>query len=83
MACGTTPTKAPTTQASTTTTQDPKIGEMQRKLNELASYVRTVPPPLLCNDLRKCQLLHPAPPYYPLPQRKFHTRGNVGGFPVG
>ena len=33
--------------------------------------------------LRKRQLLHPAPPYYPFPRGNFHTRGNIRGFTVG
>ena len=33
--------------------------------------------------LRKCQLLHPATPYYPFPRGKFHTRGNIWSFTVG
>ena len=32
---------------------------------------------------RKCQLLHPATPYYPFPREKFHTRGSTWGFTVG
>ena len=32
---------------------------------------------------RKCQLLHPATPYYPFPRGKFHTRGNIWGFTMG
>ena len=31
----------------------------------------------------KCQLLHPATPYYPFPRGKFHTRGNIWSFTVG
>jgi len=31
----------------------------------------------------KCQLLHPATPYYPSPRGKFHTRGNIWSFAVG
>ena len=34
-------------------------------------------------SLRKCQLLHPAPPYYPCPREKFHTMGNTWDFTVG
>ena len=33
--------------------------------------------------LCKCQLLHPAPPYYPFPRGKVHTKGNAWGFTVG
>ena len=29
------------------------------------------------------QLLHPAPPYYPISRGKIHTRGNIWGFAVG
>ena len=31
----------------------------------------------------KCQLLHPATPYYPFPRGKFHTMGNIWSFTVG
>ena len=31
----------------------------------------------------KCQLLHPAPPYYPFPRGKFHTRSNIWSLTVG
>ena len=30
----------------------------------------------------KFQLLPPAPPYYPFPRGKIHTRGNIWGFTV-
>ena len=32
---------------------------------------------------RKRQLPHPAPPHYPFPGGKFHTRGNIWSFTVG
>ena len=32
---------------------------------------------------RKSQLPPPAPPYYPFPRGKIHTRGNVWSFTVG
>ena len=31
----------------------------------------------------KIQLLPPAPPYYPFPRGKIHTRGNIWSFTVG
>ena len=31
----------------------------------------------------KFQLLPPAPPYYPFPRGKIHTRGNIWSFTVG
>ena len=33
--------------------------------------------------LRKCQLLHPATPYYPFPRGNIHTMGNIWSFTVG
>ena len=42
----------------------------------------TQPPSFLATQ-GKCQLLHPATPYYPFPRGKFHTRGNIWSFTVG
>ena len=40
--------------------------------------------PLYCLLLQgKSQLLPPAPPYYPFPRGKFHTRGNIWSFTAG
>ena len=51
------------------------LGSRTQPRQRVASYVSAAQ--------GKSQLLPPAPPYYPFPRGKIHTRGNIWSFTVG